>query len=159
MARIRTSLALFAVVAFEGNDARAQSNLPKTEIEISERCALESKLECHDQIGLDGFCIWCYFEPSKNLRREHFLADRDKCFAYRNQSVFPPCANEFQINVQGKMKDVSCDEFYTNLRKNELELGAPLLRAGDCVERHNQPLYGMANLLVLGGKARDSEEI
>ncbi len=88
--------------------------------EIIELCKMENKVTC-DSGCVDGFGEDCYFDSSKynpdDLKTDFTLPEETKkaCFAIKSYSECGNCYKKFELKINDKFEEVSCEEFFSKI--------------------------------------------
>jgi len=88
---------------------------------VTKRCETEKQEICHGAC-FDGWSNSCYFDSSSSTPDPKLALDsqKEKCFAYYENSVCAPCKNNHLLNKDGVFKKVSCEEFYQQINTNNV---------------------------------------
>ena len=107
------------------NTTTVQSTNSKPTANINEKvsqsvkniCAQKNKDQCIGDCR-DGYNEYCYFDSTKYKQAE-LIGDfefpeevKQSCIGIHTLSVCGNCQNKFELNEDGKLKEVSCEKFF-----------------------------------------------
>lgn len=90
--------------------------------DVSAICKDQGKIKCHGKC-VDGWSQEGYFDATKykkdQLKVNVSLAEStiNACFALQSSSECEPCYNKFELRKDGKLKEVSCEEFFQVIKE------------------------------------------